>query len=182
VTVRIAAATALCASISGCGSTAPEVPWAEPQEVPIARSVDCGRPGHDLHISVERLQLRRRSWRVEAEIVNRLGAPVVTYRAHHLGPATSFGLSVFSTSTQEEVAKRADDLALRARLVANRFEPFFPTVLAPGRRWRGSFTGPGHLPPGRYVRIVFARFRIAGEAPAGMPQRFICVSAAARPR
>jgi hypothetical protein len=165
-----------------CGTAPARIAWAPPQTLSVAPLVDCSSHGRGVGITVRRLELRDRTWRVEAELVNRLGVSMFAYRPHRLPPATWFGLTVFDTPSRNDVQRRAAKLALQPQLVADRFDPPLPARFAPGKTWRGSFSGVGRVPASSYVRVVFNRFQITGTPPRGFPDRFICVSEPARAR
>ena len=89
---------------------------------------------------------------------------------------TFFGLAVFRGARTAEVRARVGARSIHVQLVADRFEPRLPRRLAPGSGWSGTFSGPGRLPRGRFVRVVVGRFALLGHAPPGLYREFICVS------
>jgi hypothetical protein len=172
--VRYAVVAGAVLVSAGCGSTE-HVAWAPPQTVPFHGSSDCGPKGRDIEIHVRRLVLRRDGWRVDASIANHTGTAVQVSRPHHPNHV-QFGVDVFETNRLGEVERRVAQRAMHNNALAERVEPPLPHALEPGERWRGSFSGPGRLPAGRYVRIEFGRFTFPGTVPPGYPARFFCVT------
>ena len=100
-----------CAAVAaGCGSRA-ATSWARPETLTFRGGSDCGPKGHDLQIRVHRLVVGRRSWRVNATVVNRTRVALQVVRPHHLH-TVEFGLDVFDTNTLAEVDRRAARKAL----------------------------------------------------------------------
>ena len=174
----VVALTVACAVVAACGETA-RVEWARPQTIAFASGSDCGTAPHRLAITVRRLVVGRGSWRVDATIVNRTGAPVAVGRPHHRD-RVRFGLVVLDSPSRSEVEARADRQALYTGPVAERVVPPLPRALAAGERWSGWFSAPGRLPRAAWVRVVFGRFTIPGRVPPGLAPAFSCVSDAAR--
>ena len=129
-----------------------------------------------MQIRVRRLVVGRRSWRVDAALANRTGVALQVVRPHHLH-AVEFGLDVFDTNTLGEVETRAARKALHTGALPERVVPPIAGVLQPGDRWAGSFSAPGRLPRGKYVRVVFGRFVVpGGKVPSGIAARFFCTT------
>jgi hypothetical protein len=124
---------------------------------------------------VQRLVLRRAGWRVYASIANHTGAAVQVSRPHHQNQV-QFGVGVFETNRLEEVERRVEAGAVHNNALAERVDPPLPHALQAGERWRGSFSGRGRFPRGRYVRIEFGRFTFPGTVPRGHVARFFCVT------
>jgi hypothetical protein len=172
--VRAAAIAAAALASAGCGST-DHVVWARPQTVRFHGSSDCGPKGRNIEIHVQRLVLHRDGWRVDASIVNRTGTAVQISRPHHANQV-QFGVDVFETDSLAEVERRVAQRAMHDNALAERVVPPFGHVLEAGERWRGSFSGPGRFPAGRYVRIEFGRFIFPGTVPPGLDAHFYCVT------
>ncbi len=143
--------------LSGCGSTSRPT-WAPPQTV----RLDWSEPAcAGLGFEIARLTVEASRWRIEATVTNDDG-PLLVDRPHQTG-GTYFGIARGDRRTAD---------ALHASLLADRFAPPLPRRLAHGARWHGTYSGPGRLPPGIPLRLVFGRFRHAGPDPRG----FLCVS------
>jgi hypothetical protein len=137
--------------------------------------VRCGRPPQAIRIVLGRLALGRERWRVEASLANETGVTVGIVRPH-ADEGTYFGLTAFRSAAGAEVARRVRERNLHALLLATHFEPGLPRLLEPGATWRGTFSGPGRLRRGRFVRVVLGRFTILGRPPPGLSRGFLCIS------
>ena len=174
--MRHALILATCVIAAGCGSREATATWAPPETLTFRGGSDCGPKGHDVQIRVRKLVVGRRSWRVDATLANRTGVALQVIRPHHLH-TVEFGLDVFDTNTLAEVERRAARKALHNGALAERVVPPLAGVLRPGDRWAGSFSAPGRLPRGKYVRVVFGRFVVpGGKVPAGLAARFFCTT------
>jgi hypothetical protein len=143
--------------LTGCGSTS-QGTWAPPQTV----RLDWSEPAcAGVRFSVARLTVEPSRWRIEATVVNGDG-PLAIDRPGHAGE-TYFGIARGDRRTAE---------ALHDSLLADRFAPALPRQLGHGSRWHGTYSGPGRLPLGTPLRLVFGRFRHVGPDPRG----FLCVS------
>ena len=113
---------------------------------------------------------------MDAALANRTGVALQVVRPHHLH-AVEFGLDVFDTNTLGEVETRAARKALHTGALPERVVPPIAGVLQPGDRWAGSFSAPGRLARGKYVRVVFGRFVVpGGKVPSGIAARFFCTT------
>jgi hypothetical protein len=74
------------------------------------------------------------------------------------------------------VLKRAETAEAGPRVLADRFVPSKPTLVAPGEGWSGSFSGHGRLPAGTPIRVVLGLFYITQHVPRGFFGGFLCVS------
>ena len=74
---------------------------------------------------------------------------ILTIGRRHRRAGTKFGVLVLPSGRADAVAKAGPGI------LAKHFTPTAPSRLQPGQRWRGTFSGPGPLPVGGYVRIEF---------------------------
>ena len=163
------------AVLAGCGSSSTGRS-ARPQVVRLGWHENCGTRARPLPIETRELAVTRRRWRVDLAFRNGTGVSVFVLRPHAVGE-TLFGLSPYSTTSLSEVLKRAETAEAKPRTFADRFRPSTPTLLAPGERWSGSFSGLGPLPAATPIRVVLGRFAFTGaKVPRGFPRGFLCVS------
>lgn len=146
--------------------------WAGPQVFLLGGAESCGPPEQTIRMDLRRLELDRDRWSVSGTLVNVSDVPVRIFRPH-TDSGTYFGLVAFRTATREEIERRAREGRIHVQLIADRFRPSLPRLLAAGQGWQGTFSGPGRLPRGRDVRVVLGRFSIKGHAP---PVGFLCIS------
>jgi hypothetical protein len=106
---------------------------------------------------VRKLTIRRNGWSVAAAVRNNTRASFLIERPHHPG--------------ETEAVERAGP-----GVFATRFEPPLPRVLRPRSEWSGTFSGPGRLSSGRYVRVELGRFTNYGIQRRGIPRRFRYIS------
>ncbi len=162
---------ALALLLAGCGSAASQR-FARPQTLRLDWHENCGPHARRLTIQTKRLTVERQRWQVELTFRNETGITLGVLRPHAIDE-TLFGLAPYRTTSLREVRERLDAKPLT---YADRFSPATPRLLAPGERWSGSFSGPGHLPRGVPVRVVLGRFEITGKVPRGLYRGFFCVS------
>lgn len=165
----------LVVALSGCGQDRRAAEWVSPQTIVFSGGSDCGSGDLQVELRVTQLVVRPRSWRVDATVTNRLGR-LVGISLPHRRDRARFGLVVLDSSDVAEVEQRARNSALSRGFVADAFEPALPRVLREGEAWAGSFSGPGRLPAGKYVRVLFGRFTLSGDLPSGLIRRFSCVT------
>jgi hypothetical protein len=113
-------------------------------------------------IEVRRLIVGEGTWSVDLAVANRSRFTWDIDRPHVLG-AARFGLVTTRVGTGR-----------LPFLFADRFTPPLPRRLHPGERWRGTMSGHGLLPRGRYVHVTVGRFRTSEDAPD--PTRFSSVT------
>jgi len=118
---------------------------------------------------VRKLTIRRNGWSVAAAVRNNTRASFLIERPHHPGGA-EFGLLVLDSRDVEAVERAGPGV------FATRFEPPLPRVLRPQSEWSGTFSGPGRLSKGRYVRVELGRFTNYGIQRRGIPRRFRYIS------
>ncbi len=142
--------------LAGCGSGTNES-WAPPQSLRLGwREPPCAR----VRIEIARLTVERTRWRVDAKVFND-------------GRALSIGKPHAATGTYFGIARgdRLTEVALRTAVLADRFTPRLPRRLEGGASWSGTYSGPGRLPSGVPLRLVFGRFSRGDDATA-----FVCIS------
>jgi len=162
----------------GCGGGTSDAEWARAQTVALGWTERCGSVTRAVTLGLRRLTLSRDRWRVEASVQNGTGVALSVLRPHT--DETFFGLAAFQGAGAADVHARARRQALHLQLVADRFRPQLPRLLAPGAGWSGTFSGPGRLPRGRFIRVVVGRFVIRGTPPRGLYREFLCVSRPSR--
>lgn len=159
----------------GCGTVATS-PIAHSQVVELDWHENCGTRANPLPIRTNRLIVGRGRWRVWVSFRNQTHTTLGVIRPHVLG-GTYFGLEPFKTGSFREVIERVESgIGAKPRVLADRFVPSRPNLLAPGDRWSGSFSGRGALPAGVPVRVVLGRFVISGPVPPGFSDGFLCIS------
>lgn len=161
-----ACALVALAVAAGCGgsegSATPET--ASPRAAELGwRETGRVADGHFV-FRVDRLVVERERWTVHASIENRTGATFFVTRPKRPGQ-TSMGLAIFPDGTEETLAARIESRAADPPLRADHFLPALPRVLGPGAVWRGTFSGPGRLPRGQYVRVHFGHFANPAQRP-----------------
>jgi hypothetical protein len=159
--------------VPACGVAGPRAEWADPQVVRLGGPERCGPPEQRVQLGVRRLELGRDSWTVAGAFRNDSDVPLRIFQPH-TDAGTYFGLAVFRSAGRAEIERRVREGRIHVQLVADRFRPPLPRLVAPGESWRGAFSGPGRLPSGRDVRVVLGRFSLRGHAP---PVGFLCVAA-----
>jgi len=143
-------------ALAGCGSGT-HGSWAAPQSVGLGwREPACA----GVRIDVLRLTVRPARWSIEARVANE-GKPLTIGRPH-TEKGTYFGVVRGDRRTAD---------ALHAGLLADRFVPSLPRRLETGEAWSGTYSGPGRLPAGIPLRLVFGRFTTGGKATGSL-----CVS------
>jgi hypothetical protein len=170
LTSLVAAALVLAA---GCGGS--DGRFAGPQVVRLGWHENCGTQADALPIETRRLVQTKTRWRLDLSFRNETRVGLNVIRPHFPG-GTKFGLDVFRTTSPAEVRRRAELGRTTPDLLADRFRPRKPELLAPGDRWTGSFSGPGRLPAGVPIRVVLGRFFPLGSVPPGLYRGFICIS------
>jgi hypothetical protein len=133
------------ALLAACGSTA-RIDPPRPQTAHLDWT-ESGDPhnllGGPIVFHVRTLRLGPKGWTVDAAVVNRTKQPLRILYAHEAPGHNEFGLYVLKT----------DGYAL-----ATRFHPRVPTLLLPGERWSGTFSGPAPVARGTHVSVQFGQF------------------------
>lgn len=174
----VALGSASIALLAGCASSPTSVPLAvaaPPQQADLGwveRSPDTG-PG--LVFTVQRFAVSEDGWDADVEIENRtaIGWEIARDR---LAVAQSFGIMLFATGDLAEVERRSRENDLPGLRPAQSFVPSLPASLAPGARWRGTIAARGRLAAGLWARVVFGPLIADGDAPRGMPSRFVWIT------
>jgi hypothetical protein len=113
------------------------------------------------------LAIRRGGWTVAASIENDTPGTLTIGRRHRRH-GTEFGVLVLPSGRADAVAKAGPGI------FATRFSPTVPSRLRPGQSWNGTFSGPGPLPVGSYVRIELGFFGTSKpERPLAREFRYI---------
>jgi hypothetical protein len=140
--------------LAGCGSSE-RVRAAAPGTRVLEWHDDAGAISNRVSVTVHRLTVRAGGWSVAATVTNRTGRTLVISRIHHRG-GTSFGIEASVAGGE---------------LYATRFDPPLRRRLTPGDSWTGVFSGPGLVPRGRDLRIVFGTFFATPPLTIGGRQR-----------
>ena len=151
--VAVAALTVL----TGCG-TSSSAESARKQTIELAWHETPGVPGNRLVVDVQRLVIRRDGWTVAASSENNTHGILTIGRRHRLD-GTEIGLLVLPSRSPHTVEKAGPGI------FATSFAPAAPRRLAPGERWKGTFSGPGPIPVGGYVRIELGFFGTSRPKP-----------------
>ena len=144
------AAALAVVTLSGCGTSSSVAP-ARKQTIELNWHEAPGPPGNRLIVNVQRLIIRRDGWTVAASIENETRGTLTIGRRHRRH-GTEFGVLVLPSPRADAVAKAGPGI------FATRFSPTAPSRLRPGQRWKGTFSGPGPLPIGGFVRIELGSF------------------------
>jgi hypothetical protein len=124
-----------------------------------------GAPGARIVVAVQRLTVRPNGWAVSASVRNETHATLTIGRPHHAG-GTEFGVLALPSDDPNDVRGAGPGL------FATTLDPAAPRALAPNDEWSGTFTGPGRLASGRWIRVELGRFTTVGPAQKGVPWRF----------
>ena len=149
---------------AGCGASSASSP-ARARTIALDWHELTGRPGAQMIVDVRRLVVRPNGWSVTASVKNDTQVTMSISRPHHSGE-TEFGVLVLGS-------RRASDVeAAGPGVFATHVVPRAPLVLHPRETWGGTFSGPGRLSSGRYVRVELGRFTTVGPPERGVPERF----------
>jgi hypothetical protein len=172
----VALATVMLAA--GCGSSttsAPPARAAPPQAAELDWKERSPETGPALHFRVFRFAVTTGGWEAKVEVENRTGI-AWEMGENPVAVAQSFGIMLFATGDLEEVEQRSRDSDLPGLRPAQVFVPALPSRLKADQRWRGTVSARGKLAAGRYVRVVFGPLIALGDAPDGMPSRFVWIT------
>ena len=114
-------------------------------------------------------------WEADVEVENRTGIAWEMERTR-LRSSSRSGSCSSPPATLDEVEQRSGNADLPGLRPAQVFVPPLPSRLAPEGRWRGTVSAHGTLASGRYVRVVFGPLIALGDAPDGMPSRFVWIT------
>jgi hypothetical protein len=110
---------------------------------------EAGDPHHLLGgpivFRVQMLALGPAGWSVKGSVTNRTTQPLRIVYAHEPAGHNAFGIVVGNP----QIAPVA---------TATHFEPLVPTLLRPGERWSGTFSGPDGVARGVLVHVQFGQF------------------------
>jgi hypothetical protein len=148
----------------GCGETSASSP-ALARTIALDWHELTGDPGARMIVDVRRLVVRPNGWSVDAAVTNDTHVTMSISRPHHPGD-TEFGVLVLGSRTPSYVD------AAGPGVFATHVVPRAPIILRPRETWSGTFSGPGRLSSGRYVRVELGRFTTVGTAQRGVPERF----------
>jgi hypothetical protein len=157
----------------GCGGEGGELPPPTPAPPQTAKlgwteRYPAGTSG-GIVFTVSTFALTSTGWRAEVGIANETGVPW-QLPGEDATVESLFGLILLPTGDLAELERRnraGDLLPVRE---ARTFRPELPVSLEPGASWRGTMAGPGNLPAGLWVRLVFGPLHApaAGDLPEGM--------------
>jgi hypothetical protein len=139
---------------AGCGTASSSNPAGE-QTIALNWHEAAGPPGNRLIVDVRRFVVRHNRWAVSAAVKNDSPATLVISRRHRRH-GTEFGILLLGTGSPRAIRKAGPGR------FASRFTPALPASLPPGASWSGTFSGPGRLPAGKYVRIELGSFGASG--------------------
>jgi hypothetical protein len=151
-------------AVAGCG-TAQSFHSAREQTIVLDWHEASGPPGNRLIVRARRFTVRRNSWAVSAAVKNDSRATLVISRRHRRH-GTECGILLLGSASP-----RAIRMAGPGRF-ASRFTPRLPIRLVPGASWSGTFSGPGQLPVGKYVRIELGSFGASGTVRPPISMQF----------
>lgn len=169
-----ALAALVCASLAGCAGDAaqPTTAYAPPQTLEVNWSERHGGE-RAITVTVKRLEITAAGWRATGSVTNATGRVIQVSRPHARG--TKLGLLVTRTAGAREVERLFATSLPNPTLFAADVQPALPRVLQAGTRWAGRFGGPGRIPAGRHLRVLFGRFTV--DPPVrGLPDRFVVVT------
>jgi hypothetical protein len=149
---------------AGCGETATSKP-ARSRTIALNWHEAPGPAGARMIVDVRTLVVGTNGWSVTAAVKNDTHVTMTVGRPHHQGE-TEFGLLVLGSGKPSAVD------AAGPGVFATRVVPRAPVVLDPREKWSGTFSGPGRLSTGRYVRVELGRFTTVGPPQRGVPWRF----------
>ena len=158
----------LLAAACGTTSQTDEVPFEATKAPPRSAALDWretyGSQTDRLVFRVERLEVQLDGWEATVAVTN---ASTVAFKVSRPADRT-FGLMVFGSGDHAELDRLNSKGALPSLRPAQTLDPPLPGVLAPGETWSGTMSAPGALPKGRWVRLVFGVFTVAGKPPPGL--------------
>jgi hypothetical protein len=140
---------AVLLAAAACGGRSDESSSASPQTRVLNWTEARGRPGQRLVVRVASVTVSREAWSVRASVTNDTATSLFIGRPHTDEPGT-FGL-LAAESTRHSGR-------LPTGLIATRYSPPLPGILAPGEAWSGTFSGPGAVPARRSLRIASGTF------------------------
>lgn len=149
---------------AGCGANSASSP-ARARTIALDWHELTGHPGARMIVDVRRLVVRPNGWSVAAAVKNDTQVTMTIERPHHPGE-TEFGVLVLGSR------KPSDVDAAGPGVFATHVVPRAPVALRPRETWSGTFSGPGRLSSGRYVRVELGRFTTVGPPQRGVPSRF----------
>jgi hypothetical protein len=174
---RSTAATVLAALVAllatGCGTiggsatgTVPALVRAPPQHAELGWVEHYPTEKPALVFSVSSFTVTQEGWTAGIAVENRstvgweVGDP--RYEAE-----LQFGVMLFPDDDLDALEQRNRTGTLPAIRHATAYRPALPSVLAPGKTWRGTISAPGALAGGLFVRISFGPFVSVGDPPDG---------------
>jgi hypothetical protein len=148
---------------------------AGPQSATLGWREKYGASGQQVVFTVDWLKVLENGWKARVGIANH------TSGAYDVGDpqATldrSFGLMLFATSSQSELAQRNSKGTLPPVREAARFNPSLPKVLESGQAWEGTISAPGALVAQSWVRVEFGPLLVVGKPPKGAPNPIVWIT------
>lgn len=100
-------------------------------------------------MSVRTIRVGPRGWAVAGALENRSRTPLAILPRAHSPERTGFGLVATKRRTFAGLPPGASPT------VATRVVPSPPSVLHPGQKWSGTFSGPQRVAPGTFLHVAF---------------------------
>jgi hypothetical protein len=150
---------------AGCGTTVESSHYAPEQTIALNWHETAGPPGNRLIVDVRRFVVLGNGWAVSAGVKNDSHATLEISRRHRRH-GTECGILLLGTRSKRAVQNAGPGF------FASRFRPALPVSLRPGERWSGTFSGPGRLPAGDYVRIELGSFGASGTVRPPISRQF----------
>ena len=161
--------------LQGTGSAADTSVAAGPQSATLDWKEKYGSPGQQLLFRVDWLKVVEGGWKARIGITND------TTSAYDVGDpqATldrSFGLMLFSSSSQSELDTRSRNGTLPPVREAVQFDPSLPKVMEAGDSWEGIMSANGALVAESWARVVFGALVVIGKPPPGAPTEIVWIT------
>ena len=148
---------------------------AGPQTATLNWKEKYGSGGQEVLFRVDWLKVLDGGWEARIGITNDttiaydVGDPQATLDR-------SFGLMLFSSSSQSELDQRNRSGTLPPVRQAVHFEPSLPKVMEAGDTWEGTMSAPGALVADSWVRVVFGALVVIGKPPPGAPTEIVWIT------
>jgi hypothetical protein len=148
---------------------------AGPQRAELDWRETYGARGQQLVFSVESLEVVRGGWRARVTVENdtsvayELDDPRATLDR-------SFGLMLFSTGDEKQLAELNASNTLPEPRPATVFRPELPAILEPRASWEGTMSASGALVAGSWVRVVFGTLVAVGKPPEELAESVVWIT------
>jgi hypothetical protein len=162
-------AFAVPVALAGCGGNSTPIPVtvkAPPQTARLGWEEKYPADEAALVFGVSSFTVTRNGWKADVSVENRskVGWEVGDPRR---AAERAFGVLLFPNNDLGELDRRNRNGDLPAIRPATSFSPSLPTVLRPGKTWKGTIAAPGALAGGLWVRLSFGTFSSVGDPPKG---------------